>query len=31
MVLVKNKTELSKFMNGIRMIPGVSGVERLIK
>ncbi len=30
-VLVKNKTELSKFMNGIRMIPGVSGVERLIK
>ena len=30
-VLVKNKTELSKFMNGIRMIPSVSGVERLIK
>ena len=30
-VLVKNKTELIKFMNDIRMINGISNVERLIK
>lgn len=30
-VAVKNKEELLKFMNDIRMIPGVSEVERLIK